>query len=155
YETIAGFNLSDDLECNYAIIPGSSIYLYAPKPTWKDALDSIGKSFKDFRSKVAGKVSDTPNFGFPIWHRSTKCHMGANKPGSDKKTFLGRSASPLIFKVVEAGGKYYPAIVFLNTKLCPDEFKIMDDTGGNVGEVDNNILFDFIDESHFSEEIKI
>jgi len=136
---------------SYSILSGSKIYIFDPKNNWKDALEAIGKPFLDFRSSNKSKISDTPNFGFPIFHRTSHTLMGAG-PKSFRKNhrgnvvgFMDRRASPLIFKVIKTDeNNYFPVIIWLSDDLVPPDYKIMDKRGGNIKEPDEFIVRRFL-----------
>ncbi len=137
---------------SYSTLKDSKIYICNPKNNWKDALEAIGKPFLDFRSSNKSKISDTPNFGFPIFHRRNfKTSMGAGPQNikKDKKGnvvgFMERRASPLIFKVIKTDeNNYFPVIIWLSDDLVPPDYKIMDKRGGNIKEPDEVIVRRFL-----------
>jgi CRISPR-associated protein Cmr1 len=137
---------------SYSILSGSKIYIFDSKSNWKDALETIGKPFLDFRGDNENHISDTPNFGFPILHRRNfKTLMGAG-PESFRKNhrgnvidFMERRASPLIFKIIKTDeNNYFPVIIWLRGDLIPPDYKIMNKKGGNIKQPDEGIVRTFL-----------
>jgi CRISPR-associated protein Cmr1 len=146
----------------YPVLKKSKIFIFDPKNDWKTALEDIGKPFRDFREKHQNEINVTPNFGIPINHRSTQTLMGAGIKNNGKvEKFLDRSASPLIFKVVQTGkGTFFPIIVWLSSSpLAPENYNIMDKKGNNIGKIEASIIDKFIkfirDKDKRAEEVTI
>lgn len=134
---------------SYSILKNSKIYILDPKENWKDALETLGKSFKNFRKINENKISETPNFGFPINHGNVL--MGAGPQNHRENTkgevidFFERRASPLIFKIIKTMDKnYFPVIVWLNGELIPSNYNIMDKKGYNIKKSDEKFIIDFL-----------
>lgn len=147
----SNFNLMlKKCDCSsYSILRKSRIYILDPKENWKDALETLGRSFKNFRNINEHKISETPNFGFPINHGNVL--MGAGPQNYRINTrgevidFFERRASPLIFKIIKTMEKnYFPVIVWLNGELIPSNYNIMDKKGYNIKKSDENIILEFL-----------
>jgi len=135
---------------SYSVLNGAKIYIFEPKDNWIDALESIGKPFKEFRWINKKRVTETPNFGFPVLHRD-KSLFGAGPKEKKKdikgniKNFLNRRSSPLIFKVVKTENNcFIPIILWLNGELVPDNYEIMDKKGLNSNKPHITIIEEFI-----------
>jgi len=147
--SITGFNLQPNTSA-FSVLKGSIIYILDPQDTWKDALETIGRPFRDFRYNVKGTISDTPNFGFPIRHRD-KTLMGAGPQKINKnmrgnvKGFLNRRSSPLVIKVIKTGeDRFFPVMVWLKGELIPKSYRIMDQQGRNIAQPNNNLINQFL-----------
>ena len=145
---------------SYSHLSKSFIFLFESENTWQKALENIGRPFNDFRNYKKGNIDETPNFGFPIVHKNPKTIMQAGGwkkiKGEKKLEKLERRASPIIFKVLKGvDEKHYPIIIWLNGKLLPNSFKIMDKNGGNEKEASTEIIDDFINTLKFEKEIKL
>jgi len=143
----------------YSILQGSKIWSLnlSPFKNWKDCLDAVGKTYRNFRDKNKHRLQETPNLGFPVLHGRGSLIMVAGKFNEkDNIEFLNRSASPLVFKVIKTKEKtYFPIIMKLNKKLIPDSFKIMDYSGGNVADPDEGIIGEFLQELPIAGEFEI
>lgn len=141
----------------YSVLTGAKVYIFEPKSNWIDALESIGKPFKDFRSKNKKRVTETPNFGFPILHRDKTLFGAGIKDKKGKiKDFLDRRSSPLIFKVVKVQGDcFIPLILWMNGELVPPIYKIMDKQGKKDRKAANEIIHEFIDSLKGKKEVKL
>jgi len=135
----------------YSLLNGAKVYIMDPKDNWKDALESIGEKYKTFRNTHVNQISNTPNFGFPVFHRNRNTLMGAGPKNVVKNNrgnvegFLERRSSPLIFKILKINdGLYFPLIIWLNGELIPTNYKIMDKKGGNQANPSNSIIQDFL-----------
>ncbi len=132
----------------YSVLTGAKVYIFEPKNSWIDALESIGKPFKDFRSNNKKRVTKTPNLGFPILHNRGRTLFGAgikNDRNGTIKDFLNRRSSPLIFKVVKVQEDcFIPLILWMNGELIPSNYKIMDKRGNNTDNPDTGIIKEFI-----------
>jgi len=152
--------LTDTENTSYSVLSGSKIYIFDSKNNWKDSLETIGKPFLDFRSSEKSKISDTPNFGFPIYHRTSRTSMGAG-PESPRKNhrgevegFMERRASPLIFKVIKTDeNSYFPVVIWLRDDLVPPDYRIMDKKGGNIKKPDEDIVRRFLECLHNKLEV--
>ena len=103
-----------------------AVYLFDPKLNWKDALESIGKPFKDFRLNNKSRVLETPNFGFPIRHRDRSVFTAARVQGQRCQDMLNRRSSPLLFKIYKSDNNlYFPMIVWLDGELIPQNYEIV------------------------------
>jgi len=136
---------------SYSTLKNSKIYIFNPENNWKDALKTIGKPFLDFRKENKERITDTPNFGFPIQHRSSKTLMGGGPKNTkkDKKgnviDFLERRTSPLIFKLIKTSKDcYFPVIIWLNGELIPSDYNLMDKKGINSAPPNEQIITDFL-----------
>lgn len=146
---IAGFDLQPGTSA-FSVLKGSIIYILDPRDNWKDALESTGGPFRDFRHNIKSRISDTPNFGFPIRHRDkTLMGAGPQKVSKDSrgnvKGFLNRRSSPLVIKVLKTGEDcFFPVIVWLKGDLVPKSYRIMDRQGGNIAQPNNNLINQFL-----------
>ena len=134
----------------YSTLNGAKIYVFDHLDNWEKALETLGKPFKDYRSSVKWKISDTPNFGFPINHSGRngggKAMMIAGKQHDSKLTLLERRASPVVIKVIKADEKrYFPVIIWLSGQLIPDGYEIMDRTGKQNKVPSDTIIQNFLD----------
>jgi CRISPR-associated protein Cmr1 len=100
------------------------IFIFDPKNSWQEALESIASPFKNFRNEVKGQVFKTPNFGFPIRHRNKNIFLG-NKKINYKCKYIERRASPLLFKVFKSKDNvYFPILIWMNGDFLPQNYKI-------------------------------
>lgn len=68
---------SKNFPYHYSVLHGAKVYIFEPKENWIDALEAIGKPFKDFRARNKRRIMEIPNFGFPVLHRNkTLCGAG-------------------------------------------------------------------------------
>ncbi len=103
-----------------------AVYVFDPKSNWEDALESIGKPFRDFRSRNKSKVLETPNFGFPIRHRDGSTFVAAKNKNGQCKDVLNRRSSPLLFKIYKSDNNlFFPIIVWLDGELIPQNYEIV------------------------------
>jgi CRISPR/Cas system CMR-associated protein Cmr1 (group 7 of RAMP superfamily) len=137
----------------YSTLKNGKVYIFEPQKNWKDALNLIGKQFKDFRGSNQNRIADTPNFGFPIVHgtnqRSTMLKKTTMQGGRiiQHGTIdeINRRASPLLFKVVQTtNNDFFPVIIWLNGDLLPSGYEIMDKKGDYNKLPDPKIIQDFI-----------
>lgn len=59
-------NISRANSSDYSVISGSDLYAFTPQDNWIDALESIAKPFKEYRSKNKGKIYDMVQKILPI-----------------------------------------------------------------------------------------
>jgi CRISPR-associated protein Cmr1 len=129
---------------SYSTLKGSKIYILDPQKSWQDAMEYIGSSFKKFRSDNKSRITEMPNFGFPIRHRNKTVMVAGFKNHNIKK--LSRRASPLIIKIINTGDNYYfPVVIWLNGNLIPDSYLIMDRYGGNKASPSNRPINEFLE----------
>lgn len=143
------FIINESNNNKFSILKGSKIYLFDFKQNWKEALEAIGKMFYEFRSQNKAKITETPNFGFPIVHKNRKITMRAGKwikeNNTDKLLKIERRASPLIFKLIKVDeNKIIPIILWLNGELIENGYSIMDKNGNNQSQLSDSIIIDFI-----------
>lgn len=74
--------------------------------SWREALSAIGNVYIDFRHGREGDIQSAV-FGFPIVHRSSGGTVMASIEKGNEKTKIGRRTSPLAFKIIKCGDKYY------------------------------------------------
>ena len=116
YEKVKFFLNPTPNRC-YSTLGGVRLYLFSPKNTWEDALESIGKPFQAFRADHQHEL----------------------------KASIQRRASPLLFKVLQTDSThYFPILIHLNGELLPDGYIIMDKTGNHRKATDPRIIADFI-----------
>jgi CRISPR-associated protein Cmr1 len=84
--------------------------------SWKDALNSVGEEFLEFRNKHKSYIFETGAFGLPVRHRKTT--VIANDPKNDEK--INRRSSPLIFRVIKIKDKYYWILLRLAGEFLPE-----------------------------------
>jgi len=132
---------------NYTSISKGTILIFDPLNSWEKALDEIGKYFRNFRNRkepdyssvreylLSGKAPnyiEKVEFGLPLSYRYKSLnYKSAIIEGANKER--QRSASPLIFKVIETCNKFYPLIIVLNKPYLlanEDKLKIRDTTKG-------------------------
>jgi CRISPR-associated protein Cmr1 len=136
---------SDD----YSHLKGSWVYFFNNETitSWQGALDEIGLPFKQFRDTNKAEFKDTPNFGFPVLHKSMKTTMQGGKKitknGKETLEKLERRASPVIFKVIKVDKQYFPIVIWLSGNLLPTDFSIMDKDGGNSQAENDDIVDKF------------
>ena len=82
--------------------------------SWKDALGAAG--FKAFRDNNKSRIYETASFGFPVIHRTTPTTV-TGKAGGEP---YARRSSPIIFKVIKAGNKFYWIVIRLSGEFLPD-----------------------------------
>ena len=139
----------DSFSCNQKInsfsnLNGAKIYLFDEKYKWEDALESIATPYKEFRDKNKSLITKTPNFGFPIVHRSTDTKMVAGpKSTKNRKELLGRRSSPIIFKIFYYKNKFFPIMIWLSGELIPSVYEIMDENFKNKSVANDKIIEDF------------
>ncbi len=150
---------------DYTSISKVTILIFDSLNSWKKALDKIGKCFRNFRNRKEPDYSfvkkyllfgKTPNyiekveFGLPLSYRYKSLdYKSAIIEGANKER--QRSASPLIFKVIEVNKEFYPLIILLNKPyLLPDEDKLKIRETTKKGEKQKAKIF-----SHISDSQKI
>lgn len=150
---------------DYTSISKVTILIFDSLNSWKKALDKIGKCFRNFRNRKEPDYSfvkkyllfgKTPNyiekveFGLPLSYRYKSLdYKSAIIEGANKER--QRSASPLIFKVIEVNKEFYPLIILLNKPyLLPDEDKLKIRETTKKGEKQKAKIF-----SHVSDSQKI
>ncbi len=85
---------------------------------WKEALVELGGIYQEFRKEYQRDFLDVASFGLPIIHG----HNKRNKReiiGMKGKNRIKRRASPLWFKVLYSGGKYYWMVTRLAGEFLP------------------------------------
>lgn len=140
----------------YSVLNNAKVFILEPKNNWIEALNFIGDLYQNYRYNSKDKITDTPNFGFPIIHRDKKNRgrkilFGAG-PKEKKRdeygnilNFLERRASPLIFKVVKTQQNcFIPIILWLNGDLIPFNYEIMDKKGNYTENSNRKIIEEFI-----------
>jgi CRISPR-associated protein Cmr1 len=137
-------HIKESHDQNYSILKNSTIYIFACKENWKDALESTAIHFYNFRKEHRSNITKTPSFGFPIIHKRKRLKMIAGKRENNQLKLLNRRASNIIFKVVSIKDNYYPMILKLNGDFLPPDYIIMDKKGIYSDKYDNNIVNDFI-----------
>ena len=133
---------SQNKETNYTSLPKGKIFIFDPFNSWEEALNKIGEHFRNFRKRknpdysfvkeylISGRIPsyiEKVEFGLPLSYRFKSLNKSAIIEGADKER--QRSASPLIFKVIEQDQKFYPLIVVLNKSYLldkKDKLKIRD-----------------------------
>ncbi|QIB27290.1 type III-B CRISPR module RAMP protein Cmr1 [Caloranaerobacter azorensis] len=141
-EEIKKWISNDDYSDEYTTLKGSKIYIFGQEDNWEKALSKIAKPYYEFRTKNESRITETPNFGFPIRHKNGTTMIAGKKRKKDK---IIRRASPLIFKVIKTGkNNYFPIIIWLNGRLLPNGYEIMDFNGGNRATEDDSIIEEFI-----------
>ena len=95
-----------------------SRFIIAKSPTnnWVESLNEVGEIFQDFRFKHRHKIEDTAVFGFPIRHRNNLIVRGRLKDSNN----INRRSSPLIFKVLKSGDKYFWMVLRLTGEFLPE-----------------------------------
>ena len=83
--------------------------------SWTEALNALGKLYSDFRLHHRKHIPKHGVFGFPVVHRNLEGTVKAKFKGEIK-----RHASPLIFKVIKSGGKYYWLMLRLMGEFLPE-----------------------------------
>ena len=83
-----------------------------------EALNDLGKLYSRFRLCHRGNVPEHGVFGLPIVHQKNKKSEHAKV--KNKKEPIDRHASPLIFKVIKSGGKYYWLMLRLMGEFLPE-----------------------------------
>jgi len=142
------FTYEKSRNLSYSNLHSSSFCILPPKKKWYEAVESLGRKFKEFRNSNQNRVSDTPNFGFPILHRSMTTTMVGGFKRNNKPSLLERRSSPLIFQTVyspEKGGLYFPIICHLSGDFMPEDFEIMDKKGNNAKAPSTQIIQEFLD----------
>lgn len=128
----------------YPVIRGGKLLVFNPENSWTEALNFLGKSFKEFRFQNKSKLYETAAFGMPVMHSSFRVRMVPY--GSDKR-LSERLASPLIFKVIKSGNLYFPILFKLNCEL-PQIGKEKKDGGwslvGSPQRVSQQLIDDFL-----------
>jgi len=113
---------------NYTSISQGEVYVFNSQPSWIKALEVIGSHFRNFRYKRQPDYStvkqyllsggftqriEKVEFGIPLSFRYRSLNnKSAIIEGANKER--QRSTSPLIFKVIENKGRFYPLIILLN-----------------------------------------
>jgi len=102
------------------IVQGSglirSVYVSKVKfKSWIEALNDIGKSFMDYRSRNKDRIFDMGAFGLPIRHRGN-VFLTPEKHN--------RRASPLILKLIKVEDEYRWMAVWLDGKFLPNNEKL-------------------------------
>lgn len=128
----------------YPVIRGGKLLVFNPENSWTEALNFLGKSFKEFRFQNKSELYETAAFGMPVMHSSPKVRM---VPYKDDKRLSERLASPLIFKVIKSGNLYFPILFKLNCEL-PQIGKEKKDGGwslvGSPQRVSQQLIDDFL-----------
>jgi len=125
---------SQNKETNYTSLPKGKIFIFDPFNSWEQALNKIGEHFRNFRNRknpdysfvkeylISGRTPsyiEKVEFGLPLSYRFKSLNKSAIIEGTDKER--QRSASSLIFKVIERDRKFYPLIVVLNKPYLLDK----------------------------------
>ncbi len=76
---------------------------------WKEALNDIGSEFARFRADYKSDIFGTVSFGLPRKHIET-----SNRD-------VNRRSSPLIFKILKVGDKYYWLVLRLSGEFLPED----------------------------------
>jgi CRISPR-associated protein Cmr1 len=151
----SNFSITTHTKNDYSHLKNAKVYLFDgksknQKSDWVQSLELIGKPFFEYRSqhKVVSNVSGTPNFGFPILHRSMNTTMQGGKwvtnDSKRKLDKLERRSSPLIFKLIKVNESHiFPVIIWLSGELIPSDYQIMDKSGGNTATASTSLLTSF------------
>jgi len=134
---------SQNKKTNYTSLPKGEIFIFDPFNSWEKALNQIGENFRNFRNRkepdysyirkylISGIVPnyiEKIEFGLPLSYRFRSLNnKSAIIEGANKER--QRSASSLIFKVIEQGQRFYPLIIVLNKPYLlaeKDRLKIRD-----------------------------
>ena len=81
---------------------------------WKEALNDIGSKFARFRTDNKSDIFGTAAFGLPRKHVKT-----SNED-------VNRRSSPLIFKILKVGDKYYWLVLRLSGEFLPEDTVLKD-----------------------------
>jgi len=110
----------------YSTLPNSIILLNA-RQNWRDALNSIGAEFSNFRLRNRANIFEMGAFGMPIMHTNhTKI-----VPCRNRRKVSDRFSSPIIFKVIKSQNLFFPLVLKLNVNMN----EIGKEEGRNVREV--------------------
>ncbi len=146
----SNFSITTHTKNDYSHLKNAKIYFEQNKSDWKNALELIGRKFKDFRDTNKSLIQQTPNFGFPILHKKTKTRpltlmqAGKLKLNNRIDILLERRSSPLIFKLIRVNETYiFPVIIWLSGELIPSDYQIMDKSGGNTAAASTSLLASF------------
>jgi CRISPR-associated protein Cmr1 len=118
---------------SYPILKGGGVYVLPHKTSWEEVLNVFGDKFREYRLRKQpdydivksfiqtgnmGGTVDRAAFGLPLSfsYSSLQNRKADINPQNNR---FDRSSSPLIFKVVEFNGKYFPVMVHLNKQLIP------------------------------------
>ncbi len=82
---------------------------------WKEALNDIGSKFALYRTNNKGDVFGTAAFGLPRKHIKT-----------NKSEEVNRRSSPLVFKILKGGDKYYWMVLRLSGQFLPKRVVLKD-----------------------------
>ncbi|MBL7785310.1 MAG: type III-B CRISPR module RAMP protein Cmr1 [Chitinophagales bacterium] len=146
------FSITSHGRNDYSHLKKAKIYFAQSTTTnWAISLETIAKPFFEFRTTVKGRITDTPNFGFPILHQNLKTTMQGGKwtvvNGKKEIDKLERRSSPLIFKLIKVNEeKVFPIVVWLSGDLIPQGYEIMDKTGHNQKLANPEIVKEFLDQ---------
>lgn len=128
---------------DYSVLKGSTVYIFDGCTKWIDALEKIGKPFKEFRHKKESNIFETPYFGIPIYHKSKRSLFIAEN--TNNKERINRRASSLIFKILKCSDeKYFPMMIHLNGDFLPQGFKITNGDTNEQSDSNDNIIYEFL-----------
>lgn len=132
---------------DYTNLKGAKVYILDEEKDWKDALNSIGKIFQDFRTTHRSEIFDTATFGMPVIHSGSSVRLVPYevKGINNKRLLSDRWSSPLIFKVLKSGDNYFPIIV----KLIPGGLNSI----GKEKKVGGKWRLDKNQTSHYSDKL--
>lgn len=149
---VDSFSITSHDRNDYSHLKKAKIYFAQNTTTnWATSLETIAKPFFEFRTTVKSRITDTPNFGFPILHQSSKTTMQGGKltvvNGKEKIDKLERRSSPLIFKLIKVNENFiFPIVLWLSGDLIPQGYEIMDKTGYNNAAPSTDLLEEFFEQ---------
>jgi len=93
---------------------------------WQDALNAIGEKYMSFREKKG--IMERALFGLPVVLVSKEKVIGIGRGDTGdivkNENKIERRSSPLLFKIIESGGKLYWLVLKFNGKLLPENAKL-------------------------------
>jgi len=96
---------------------------------WEQALNDIGKIYKNFRFKKRKQFLKVAYFGFPILHfrgRNLRIEVKAGKRKEERWEYIERRASPLWIKILSNGEEYFWMAIRFNGQFLPPDAEIIE-----------------------------
>jgi len=157
FSFINSFIKKENAQTEYPNLKDARIVILDPKESWYEALNIIGRLFKDFREKNKFDIFNMGAFGMPIMHNKHRVRIVPYSKNNEKR-LSERMASPLIIKLIRADNNYFPILIKLSTTLplAGKEEKTKDVwIKKEIREIEMSKIDEFINKIKSKEEIYI